>query len=186
MEQLILACMDARQNYNIDQLLLTPCFILDFLCIHPFDDGNGRVSRLLSLLLLYKNGFDAGKYISFEEQINKYKGAYYNALYLSSQNWHENASDYLPFVENFISTLFMCYKELDKRFAVMGDKRLSKKNRIEAAIMNSLLPISKKELQFILPDISITTIEKVLLELQNKGIIEKVGTFKDAKYRRKG
>jgi Fic family protein len=185
MEQLILAYIDARQNYSINQLFLIPCFILDFLCIHPFDDGNGRISRLLSLLLLYKNGFDAGKYISFEEQINKYKGAYYNALYSSSQNWHDNTSDYFPFMENFISTLFMCYKELDKRFAVMGDKRLSKKNRIETAIMNSIMPISKKELQFILPDVSIKTIEKVLLELQNKGIIEKVGSFKDAKYKTK-
>jgi Fic family protein len=185
MEQLILAYLEARQNYNINQLLLIPCFILDFLCIHPFDDGNGRISRLLSLLLLYKNGFDAGKYISFEEQINKYKGAYYSALHLSSQNWHENSSDYFPFLENFITTLFICYKELDKRFAVIGDKRLAKKNRVETAISNSLLPISKKELQFILPDISVNTIEKVLLELQHRGIIEKTGGFKDAKYRYK-
>ena len=77
MEQLELAYLDARNDANINQLLLIPCVILDFLCIHPFRDGNGRLSRLLSLLLLYKNGFDAGKYVSFEEQINNYKGFYY-------------------------------------------------------------------------------------------------------------
>ena len=80
MEQLTLGYLDARNDANINQLLLIPCVILDFLCIHPFRDGNGRMSRLLSLLLLYKNGFDAGKYVSFEEQINNYKAYYYEAL----------------------------------------------------------------------------------------------------------
>lgn len=94
MEQLILAYMDARDDYGVNQLLLIPCVVLDFLCIHPFSDGNGRMSRLLSLLLLYKNGFDAGKYISFEEQINKNKGYYYEALRKSSIGWHENKNDY--------------------------------------------------------------------------------------------
>ena len=104
MEQLTLAYIDARNNYNINQLLLIPCFILDFLCIHPFSDGNGRMSRLLSLLLLYKNGFDAGKYISFEEQINNGKADYYEALRLSSDKWHEKQNSYFPFIENFIGT----------------------------------------------------------------------------------
>ena len=182
MEQLMLAYIEARNDYAVNQLFLIPCFILDFLCIHPFSDGNGRVSRLLSLLLLYKNGFDAGKYISFEEQINKYKNQYYSALYESSQGWHDNKNEYYPFMQNFIFTLYLCYQELDKRFAVIGDKKLSKKNRVEAAILNSILPISKKEIQFILPDISINTIEKALLELQSKNIIKKIGNFKDAKY----
>ena len=84
MEQLILAYMDARNDANINQLLLIPCVILDFLCIHPFRDGNGRMSRLITLLLLYKNGFDAGKYISFEEQINNNKAYYYDSLEKSS------------------------------------------------------------------------------------------------------
>lgn len=101
MEQLMLAYMDAKTNPNINQLLLIPCVILDFLCIHPFDDGNGRVSRLLSLLLLYKNDYDICKYVSFEEQINQSKEYYYQALYESSQNWHENENSYIPFMENF-------------------------------------------------------------------------------------
>lgn len=90
MEQLVLAYIDASNNSNINQLLLIPCVILDFLCIHPFKDGNGRMSRLLSLLLLYKNGFDAGKYVSFEEQINNNKGDYYEALKESSTSWDTN------------------------------------------------------------------------------------------------
>ena len=129
MEQLVLAFMDARSNYNINQLLLIPCFILDFLCIHPFADGNGRMNRLLSLLLLYKNDFNAGKYISFEEQINKNKWDYYEALRLSSVGWHENTNSYFPFIKNFVTTLLYCYKELNKRFAVVHTKKVNDKNR---------------------------------------------------------
>ena len=127
MEQLILAFMDARSKYSVNQLLLIPCFVLDFLCIHPFADGNGRMSRLLSLLLLYKNDFNAGKYISFEEQINKGKWEYYEALRLSSDGWHENANSYFPFIKNFVATLLYCYKELNKRFAVVYTKKADKR-----------------------------------------------------------
>ena len=105
MEQLELAYLEARDDANINQLLLIPCVILDFLCIHPFRDGNGRMSRLLSLLLLYKNGYDAGKYVSFEEQINNYKAYYYESLRLSSAEWENGKNDYSPFIENFLSTL---------------------------------------------------------------------------------
>jgi Fic family protein len=105
MQQLVYAFMDANSDNGINKLLLIPCFILDFLCIHPFTDGNGRMSRLLSLLLLYKAGFDAGKYISFEEQINKNKNSYYEALRRSSANWESNTNDYLPFIEDFIHFL---------------------------------------------------------------------------------
>ena len=94
MEQAVLAYTDAKNDCGINQLLLIPCFILDFLCIHPFADGNGRISRLLSLLLLYKNGFDACKYISFEEQINKHKDVYYEALKQSSNGWESGARLY--------------------------------------------------------------------------------------------
>ena len=107
MEQLVLAYQEARDNPNVNQLLLIPCVILDFLCIHPFRDGNGRISRLLSLLLLYRNGFDAGKYISFEEQINLRKGNYYETLKASSDGWHDNQNDYSPFITEFLTTLYM-------------------------------------------------------------------------------
>ncbi len=143
MEQLELAYLEARNNTDINQLLLIPCVILDFLCIHPFREGNGRMSRLLSLLLLYKNDFDAGKYVSFEEQINHYKTYYYEALRQSSVGWESNENSYFPFIENFLSMLYMCYKELDKRFALVHGKKLTKKARVEATVLNSLTPFLK-------------------------------------------
>ncbi|MCL1828774.1 MAG: Fic family protein [Oscillospiraceae bacterium] len=185
MEQLVLAYMDARSNYNINQLLLIPCFILDFLCIHPFADGNGRMSRLLSLLLLYKNGFDAGKYISFEEQINNGKADYYEALRLSSDKWHDRQNSYFPFTENFITTLLYCYKELDKRFLAVNAKKVTKQQRVEATVLNSLLPISKQEVCYILPDVSPTTVEAALAVMVRNGVIEKTGSGRNTKYIRK-
>ena len=182
MKQLYLAYTDARDDSEIDQLLLIPCVILDFLCIHPFRDGNGRMSRLISLLLLYKNGFDISRYISFEEQINAKKGSYYEALKQSSAGWHENANDYIPFIENFLFTLYLCYKELDKRFLTLGTKKTSKKKRVEGAVMNAFLPISKKELQDLMPDISATTIEQVLGSMIKDGVIRKIGSTRNAKY----
>ncbi len=182
MEQLVLAYQEARNDPNINQLLLIPCVILDFLCIHPFRDGNGRISRLLSLLLLYKNGFDAGKYISFEEQINKRKGNYYDALKQSSAGWHEGQNDYSAFIMEFLTTLYMCYKELDKRFAVLGNKKVTKQARVEATVMNSLTPISKSDICKILPDVSVTTVEAVLGKLINEGQIRKVGTGRGTRY----
>lgn len=184
MEQLILAYMDARSDSNINQLLLIPCVILDFLCIHPFRDGNGRMSRLLTLLLLYKNGFDAGKYISFEEQINNYKSYYYDALQESSLGWENNENTYNPFIENFLSTLYMCYKELDKRFNVVNSGKITKKARIEATVLNSLIPISKSEICNILPDVSPTTVEAVLGEMVKDGKIIRIGNSKGSKYMR--
>ena len=182
MEQLVLAFMDARSNYSVNQLLLIPCFVLDFLCIHPFTDGNGRMSRLLSLLMLYKNDFKAGKYISFEEQINKGKWNYYEALRLSSEGWHENTNSYFPFIENFVTTLLYCYKELDKRFAVVHAKKVNKRERVEATVLNSLLPISKREICYVLPDVSPTTVEAALVAMVRNGIVNKVGVGKNTKY----
>ncbi len=182
MEQLELAYMEARNNANINQLLLIPCVILDFLCVHPFRDGNGRMSRLLSLLLLYKNGFDAGKYVSFEEQINNYKAYYYDALAQSSAGWETNENSYFPFIENFLSMLYMCYKELDKRFAVVQGKRITKKARVKAAVLNSLTPLSKAEVCKILPDVSPTTVEAVLGAMVKTGSVRRIGSGRAARY----
>lgn len=182
MEQLELAYMAARSDSNINQLLLIPCVILDFLCIHPFRDGNGRMSRLLSLLLLYKNGYDAGKYVSFEEQINKYKAYYYEALRKSTVGWDTNNNSYFPFIENFLSTLYMCYKELDKRFAVVNGNKITKSARIEATVLNSLTPISKKEICQLLPDVSPTTVEAVLSSMVKSGAIKKIGNSRATRY----
>ena len=182
MEQLELAYMAARSDANINQLLLVPCVILDFLCIHPFRDGNGRMSRLLSLLLLYKNGYDAGKYVSFEEQINKFKSYYYDSLKQSSIGWDTNENNYFPFIENFLSTLYMCYKELDKRFAIVHGKMITKKARVEATVLNSLTPLSKAEICKILPDVSPTTVEAVLGEMVKTGSIRRIGAGRTTRY----
>lgn len=182
MEQLVLAYMEARSNANINHLLLIPCVILDFLCIHPFRDGNGRMSRLLSLLLLYKSGFDAGKYVSFEEQINNYKAYYYESLRESSEGWDSNKNSYFPFIENFLSTLYMCYKELDKRFAVLNGKKITKTARIEATVLNSLTPLSKSEICKVLPDVSPTTVEAVLGSMVKRGDIKRLGSGRATRY----
>jgi len=184
MEQLTLAYMEARDDAGINQLLLIPCVILDFLCVHPFRDGNGRLSRLLSLLLLYKNGYDVGKYISFEQQINNHKSYYYDALQQSSRGWEANENSYFPFIENFLFTLYLCYKELDKRFAVVHGKKVSKTARIEATVLNSLTPISKAEICDILPDVSPTTVEAVLGKMVKSGSIMKIGSGRATRYKK--
>lgn len=185
MQQLVLAYMEARNNSNINQLLLIPCVILDFLCIHPFNDGNGRMSRLLSLLLLYKNGFDVGKYISFEEQINNMKSYYYDSLEKSSKGWKENQNEYVPFIQNFLSTLYMCYKELDKRFNVVNSNKITKTSRIEETVLNSVVPISKSEICGILPDVSPTTVEVVLGKMVRENKITRIGIARNSKYIKK-
>ena len=182
MEQLELAYMAARSQAGINGLLLIPCVILDFLCIHPFRDGNGRISRLLSLLLLYKSGFDAGKYVSFEEQIDRHKEYYYEALRRSSQGWAEGANDYAPFMTNFLQTLYGCYQELDQRFAVTEGKKVNKTSRVEAAVLGSLLPVSKADICAIHPDISPTTVEAVLGRMVKEGRIRKVGSSRSTRY----
>ncbi len=182
MEQLELAYLAARHEAGIHPLLLIPCVILDFLCVHPFRDGNGRLSRLLSLLLLYKNGYDVGKYVSFEEQINDHKAFYYSTLKESSFKWQENENNYFPFIVNFLSNLYLCYKELDKRFAVVQGKKVNKTSRIEAVVLNSLLPVSKAEICKILPDVSPTTVEAVLGRMVKSGQIVKIGSARNVRY----
>ncbi len=185
MEQLELAFFVARQDASISKLLLIPCYILDFLCVHPFSDGNGRMSRLLSLLLLYKEGYDIGKYVSFEHMINENKDSYYDALQKSSRSWHENKNSYWPFVLDFLQTLLACYQDIQKRQNILKDRRLSKAERIRETIFTTLGAISKEEIHLLWPDISITTIEKELGRLTKEGSILKTGNTNGAKYYRK-
>jgi len=185
MRQMIYAYMDARNNANINPLLLIPCVILDFLCIHPFNDGNGRMARLLSLLLLYQNGYDVGKYVSFEQQINEHKDAYYEALKLSSKDWEIGNNDYLYFINNFIQTLYDCYTALEIRMATIEVRKIKKEERIKRVVLASIVPLSKQEIWKIIPDISVSTIERVLSGMVKERLIVKYGSFKNAKYKRK-
>ena len=182
MKEFCLAYQVARDDYSIPPLLLIPCVIVDFLSIHPFSDGNGRVSRLLTLLLLYKEGYDIGKYISFENQINKYKGNYYDVLERSQNRWHESKNTYYPFIEFTFQILYQCYKEINRRFVVTKSGKEKKNERIEAAILESIVPISKADILELLPDVSVTTIEAVLAKLLKENKIYKIGTYKNAKY----
>ena len=182
MQQLVLAYAQARDDAAINKLLLIPCVILDFLCVHPFADGNGRLSRLLTLLLLYRNGFDAGKYISFEGVVNIRKAEYYAALKESSEGWSENRPRYFPFMVDFLTTLYVCYSELDKRFASVNAAKATKKSRIESTVLNAFTPLSKADICGILPDVSPTTVEAVLGEMVRGGRVRRLGAGRASKY----
>ena len=182
MEQLLLAYYEARQDAEISPLLLIPCFVLDFLCIHPFIDGNGRVSRLLTVLLLYLSGYDIVRYISYEGQINKYKESYYETLRTSSESWHENGNDYVPFIINFLQILYRCFKDLDESFTEISLKKAKKSERVESILMGAIVPVSKQDIIAKVPDISVKTIELVLNKMMKEQKIKKIGTFKNARY----
>ena len=177
----------AKQE-QINDLLLIPCVILDFLCIHPFTDGNGRVSRLLTLLMLYKSGFDIGKFISVENQINRWKANYYGALGECSSVWHDEPMElplYEPFMRYYLKVLNACYYELADKFVGVAEEKESKKERVKLLMLSSLAPISKKEITEKLPDISTITITNVLIELEKQGLITKMGAGRATKYVRK-
>lgn len=184
-EQLLLAYYDARQDMEIPVLFLIPCFIVDFLCIHPFLDGNGRVSRLLTVLMLYIAGYDIGKYISVENQINRYKESYYSALEQSSAGWHENKNDYTPFIINFLQIVYRCFRDLDESFMDISLKKAKKSERVEAVLMGAIAPVSKADIKEKLPDVSVKTIELVLGRMLKDEKIEKIGSYRDARYMKK-
>ena len=176
---------DAIETGTYDPLLLMPVFILDFLCIHPFNDGNGRMSRLLTLLLLYRAGFIVGKYISIEMLIEKSKDSYYEALQASSQNWHENGNDYLPFLKYMLGVVVKAYNEFEDRVEHLRHRKMSKADRIKNLIEKTPGKISKKGIAQACPDISVTTIERTLAELIASGFIEKVGSGRTTAYVKK-
>lgn len=182
MRQLVLAYVEARDDAAVNKLLLIPCVILDFLCVHPFRDGNGRLSRLLTLLLLYRNGFDAGRYMSFEAVVNAHKAEYYEALKESSVGWNESQPRYFPFMLNFLSMLYECYNELDRRFGSVAAAKVSKKRRIEATVLNSFTPLGKSDICAMLPDVSPTTVEAVLGAMVRGGLIRRLGGGRGTKY----
>ena len=176
MEELCREFWKAWEADHIDKLLLIPMFILDFLCIHPFNDGNGRMSRLLTLLLFYKAGYIVGKYISMEMLIEKTKETYYEALQASSTGWHENENSYEPFVKYYLGITLKAYNEFESRVEHLKNRTLSKPERIRAMIDQKVGKITKKEILDACPDISKTTVERTLTELVKSGYIAKVGS----------
>jgi Fic family protein len=182
MDRLCHAFLLAIDTTKIDSLILIPMFILDFLCIHPFNDGNGRMSRLLTLLLLYREGYIVGKYISLEMMIEKTKESYYETLKQSSQNWISNENDYAPFVSYYLSIILAVYKEFESRVDFIKLRGATKADRIRLLISNTLGKVTKAQIAEKYPDISITTIEKTLADLLKQGLIKKTGVGRSSAY----
>ena len=169
------AFQEALMDSELDPLLLIPMFILDFLCIHPFNDGNGRMSRLLNLLLLYRSGYFVGKYISLERLIADSKTTYYEALQDSSAGWHEGTNDYLPFVRYMLGIVLAAYREFVSRVDILITRGLSKPERVREIIRNTIGKITKTQIMKQCPDISQKTVERALKELMVNGVIIKIG-----------
>ena len=176
-EAIDLACQayDEAVQMGGDPLLLIPMFILDFLCIHPFNDGNGRLSRLLTLLLLYRSGYIVGKYISIEKVIEESKETYYEALQRSSVGWHERENDYVPFVSYLLGVIVAAYREFSSRVQLLITSGMSKPDRIRELIKNTLGKVTKTEIMAQCPDISQATVQRTLIDLQQKEEIIKLG-----------
>ena len=166
----------------IDPLLLIPMFILDFLCIHPFNDGNGRMSRLLTLLMLYRAGYIVGKYISIEKLIEKTKESYYECLQESSVNWHEDENNYIPFVEYMLGIIVAAYRDFSDRVETLIDSGLSKPQRVAELIKSTYGEITKSQIMEKCPDISRITVERALAELLSTQSIVKIGGGRYTKY----
>ena len=172
-ERLCAAYDEALKSPEIDPLLLIPVFVLDFLCIHPFNDGNGRMSRLLTLLLLYRSGYLVGKYISIERLIADSKETYYEALEESSVGWHEGSGDYAPFARYLLGVVAAAYRELEQRVSAMESGE-SKIDRVRAAVRDTLGAVTKAELLKRCPGVSQVTVQRALAEMLKNGEILKI------------
>jgi len=174
---------EAIHKGEADPLVIIPMFVLDFLCIHPFNDGNGRMSRLLTLLLLYQNNYVVGKYISLEKLIEKTKDHYYDALQGSSQKWMKGENDYAPFVKYMLGIITAAYREFFDRTQMIEEKKISKPDRIEDLIKHHLGTITKKEIAEKASGISLTTVQRTLTDLVKEEKIIKIGNGRYTKYK---
>lgn len=161
----------------VDPLILIPLFIHDFLCIHPFIDGNGRMSRLLTTLLLYRSGYYVGKYISLEAKISKNKDLYYDALYDSQIGWYEDKNDATPFIRFILSTIVSAYNDFEERVELVSNKKTSLE-AVRMAVNFKLGKFTKREILELIPSISSTSIERNLKKLCDLGEIKKEGVGK--------
>jgi len=182
MENLCAAFNESLEKGEHDPLLLIPMYILDFLCIHPFNDGNGRMSRLLTLLAFYRAGYTAGKYISLEKLIEHSKETYYETLRDSSHGWHDNKNDYTPFVRYYLGILLKAYNEFEERVEHLHHRDMTKSERVKAVIDRKLGKFTKQEIMADCPDISKITIERTLTALVKSGELIKIGDGKATAY----
>lgn len=170
-------------NFEVEPLIAIPIFIHDFLCIHPFNDGNGRMSRLLTTLLLYRNGFYVGKYISLESKIAKNKDLYYDALRQSQYGWHEGKEDVIPFIKYLLSTILSAYKDFEDRFALI-EVKLPAIEMVRQATMNKIGRFTKQDIHELCPSLSISSIERALRKLVDSEELKKEGAGKNTCYYR--
>jgi len=174
----------AISKNDVDPLILIPIFILDFLCIHPFNDGNGRMSRLLTLLLLYKHEYNVGKFISIEKIIEETKNRYYDSLQLSSINWIDNDNNPTEFIKYMLSVILKAYREFESRASILLEKKSKALTQVENVIKTIIGKFTKSDIVTLCPILSETTIERYLKELLDKGLIEKHGERKATYYTR--
>jgi Fic family protein len=170
-------------NAELEPLIAIPVFIHDFLCIHPFNDGNGRMSRLLTTLLLYRSGFYVGKYISLEAKIAKHKDLYYDALAASQNGWHEGADDPVPFIKYLLGTILAAYRDFEDRFALVEVKR-SALDMVRLATQYKIGRFTKQDIRELCPSLSISSIEGSLRKMVDSGEIKREGKGKNTFYYR--
>lgn len=168
-------------NLEVEPLIIIPIFIHDFLCIHPFNDGNGRMSRLLTTLLLYQNGFYIGKYISLEAKISKNKDLYYSALSQSQIGWHEGKEDALPFIKYILGTILASYKDFEERTSLVQEK-LSALEMVRMASKSKIGRFNKQDIRELCPTLSDSSIEGALRKLVAAGELKKEGKGKSTCY----
>ena len=168
-------------NFELEPLIAIPLFIHDFLCIHPFNDGNGRMSRLLTTLLLYRNNFYVGKYISLEAKIAKNKDLYYDALGASQNGWHEGTEDVTPFIKYILSTILSAYKDFEDRFAIVEEK-LPAVDMVRKATQNKIGKFTKQDIRELCPSLSDSSIESSFRQLIDAGEIKRGGSGKSTYY----
>lgn len=168
-------------NLELEPLIAIPIFIHDFLCIHPFNDGNGRMSRLLTTLLLYRSGFYVGKYISLESLISKDKPAYYDSLRQAGISWHEENEDVLPFVKYILGTILAAYKAFEDRFSIVEEK-LPAIELVRKATSQKLGRFTKQDIRELCPHLSLSSIEGSLRKLVAEGEIKREGVGRATKY----
>lgn len=168
-------------NFELEPLIAIPVFIHDFLCIHPFNDGNGRMSRLLTTLLLYRSGFYVGKYISLEAKIAKDKDLYYDALSRSQDGWHEGTEDVIPFIKYILSTILAAYKDFVDRFSIVEEK-LPAIDMVKKAAEYKIGRFTKQDIRELCPSLSISSIEGSLRKLVENGEFKREGVGKSRFY----
>lgn len=170
-------------SLEVEPLIVIPIFIHDFLCIHPFNDGNGRMSRLLTTLLLYRSGFYVGQYISLEALIAKNKSSYYDTLGQAGLGWHEENENVLPFIKYLLGIILAAYKAFDERFSIVEEK-LPAVELVRKATLQKLGRFTKQDIRELCPSLSISSIEGSLRKLIAEGDIKREGVGRATKYKR--